>query len=556
VRLKKIFTALLALILVSAVFVPSAFAAGEGGGVFYVDEEDVTTTTPTTPTTPSDPGTVVDPSKDGKYYVNVALYHANLEQPSMGNVAFQKNPRALVITSGGRSVIQVATTPVETSGYTTAITEVENSTVIKSASFTTNTKFDGVAHNLTYVKVFQLSLSSPSYSGTQSVPVRFKVPYTPMDIVLNTEASGGWLSARLRIDWNSVTEAPANAELDPSESVAAGTSSLDTTDAPSASFTDSATGIKLTASEGVIPKDAELSVKAITSGTDFTKAEAALKEVLATAETPKFKLYDISLIQSKVTIQPNGTVTITVPIPSDYDKAKVVFYRINDDGTATLIKGKVSSSNYEVGLSRLSLYALAEGNEAVNDLTAAGDISKFTDITGHWAYDAIKFAVENGLFNGTSDTTFSPNVAMNRGMFVTVIGRMEGIDATGYATAAFSDTAAGSYYTPYAAWASANGIVQGVGGGLFAPTQEITRQEMATMLNNYVKFKNIKLSSDAQVTFADDDAIASWAKDGVYALAFAGILNGVGDNNYAPTKTATRAEVATMLMRFVQGYVK
>jgi hypothetical protein len=131
---------------------------------------------------------------------------------------------------------------------------------------------------------------------------------------------------------------------------------------------------------------------------------------------------------------------------------------------------------------------------------------------------------------------------------------MEGIDANSYATAAFSDTAAGSYYTPYAAWASANGIVQGVGGGLFAPSREITRQEMATMLNNYVNFKNIRLSSDAQVTFADEAAIASWAKDGVYALAFAEILNGVGDNNYAPAKTATRAEVAMMLMRYMQSY--
>jgi hypothetical protein len=181
-------------------------------------------------------------------------------------------------------------------------------------------------------------------------------------------------------------------------------------------------------------------------------------------------------------------------------------------------------------------------------------VSRFTDIAGHWAYEAIKFAVENGLFNGTSDTTFSPNVAMDRGMFVTVLGRLEGIDAAAYTSVAFTDTAAGSYYTPYAAWASANGIVEGVGDGLFAPAQQITRQEMAAMLGRYVNFKSIRLSSETQVSFADDAAIASWAKDGVYALAFAGILNGVGDDLYAPTKTATRAEVATMLMRFVEGY--
>jgi hypothetical protein len=141
---------------------------------------------------------------------------------------------------------------------------------------------------------------------------------------------------------------------------------------------------------------------------------------------------------------------------------------------------------------------------------------------------------------------------MDRGMFVTVLGRLAGADASS-ANAAFSDTAAGSYYTPYAAWASANGIVQGVGDGLFAPAREITRQEMAVMLNNYVKFKGLELSSDVNVTFADDAEIASWAKDGVYALAGAGILNGVGGGNYAPNKTATRAEVAMMLMRFIQN---
>jgi hypothetical protein len=274
-------------------------------------------------------------------------------------------------------------------------------------------------------------------------------------------ATDGWLNARLRIYWNSVTEAESGASLNPPTTAASGSSSLDTAEAPAASLSDGATGIKLTASAGVVPTDAELKVTSVTSGTDFTKAESALKEALATEETPKFKLFDISLLQSKAVIQPNGTITLSVPIPSDYDKAKVVFYRINDDGTATLIKGKVSGSNYEVALSRLSLYALVEGPEAVNDLTATGDISKFTDITaGHWAYEFIKFAVENGLFNGTSETTFSPGLAMDRGMFVTVLGRLAGIDATTYTDTPFADVKAGAYYAPYAAWASANNIVE------------------------------------------------------------------------------------------------
>jgi hypothetical protein len=471
----------------------------------------------------------------------------------MGNVAFDFSPNALLITAGGKYTLQVGARPVLVSGYTTAITEVDGAgvSVVKTGSFTTNTKFDGTAHELSTVRVFEMPLDNTT---TVYYPIRFKVPYTPMDAV--GAATDGRLSARLKIDWSSVTEAGSNAQLDPPTTAGTGSSSLDAVaSAPAASLTDSASGVKLTASAGVVPTDAELKVTMVTSGTDFAKAESALKESLGTEETPKFKLYDISLIQSKAAIQPNGTVTLLIPIPADYDKAKVLFCRINDDGTATLIKGKVSGSNYEVSLSRLSLYALAEGTEAVNDLTAAPDVSKFTDIKGHWAYEAIKFAVENGLFNGTSETAFSPNVAMNRGMFVTVLGRLAGADTSAYANAAFTDTAADAYYTPYAAWASESGIVEGVGGGLFAPSREITRQEMATMLHRYVSYARITLESTPRAAFADDAAIASWAKDSVYALAFAGLLNGVGEDNYAPAKTATRAEVATLLVRFIQGYI-
>jgi hypothetical protein len=559
-RFKTILAILLALLLLPLTFAPAAFAAG--GGVFYVDEEDVSDPNTTT-STPGDTGgsttggESVDPTKDGKYRLDVALWNNDLNQASMGNVAFE-GIKALLITSNGTYRLQVGTRPVEVSGYTTAITDVElqsgtsaasSVSVVKTGSFTTNTKYDGTAHSISTVSVFELALKDTT---TAYIPIRFKVPYTPMDAV--GAATDGWLNARLRIYWSSVTEAESDASLNPPTTAASGSSSLDTTDAPSANLSDSATGIKLTAAAGVVPTDAELKITAITSGTDFTKAETALKEALAAEEAPKFKLFDISLIQSKVAIQPNGTITLSVPIPSDYDKAKVVFYRINDDGTATLIKGKVSGSNYEVALSRLSLYALVEGPEAVNDLTAAGDVSRFTDIAGHWAYESIKFAVENGLFNGTSETTFSPNLAMDRGMFVTVLGRIAGIDAATHTDTPFTDVKAGAYYAPYAAWASANGIVEGVGGGLFAPAKEITRQEMATMLNRYISFAKITLASNPQEAFADDASIAAWAKDGVYALAFAGLLNGVGENNYAPTRTATRAEVATLLTRFVQNY--
>ncbi|MDR2132509.1 MAG: S-layer homology domain-containing protein, partial [Clostridiales Family XIII bacterium] len=205
-----------------------------------------------------------------------------------------------------------------------------------------------------------------------------------------------------------------------------------------------------------------------------------------------------------------------------------------------------------IGLSKLSLYALVEGEKVINELDTPLDASTFTDVAGHWALEAIAFVVENGLFNGTSETTFGPNAPMDRGMFVTVLGRLAKIDATAYTATPFTDVKAGAYYAPYAAWASENKIVEGVGGGLFAPANQITRQEMAAMLIRYADFAKIALTGAEQASFADDAEIAAWAKGGVYALASAGILNGVGDGNFAPKKTAIRAEVATMLMRFAR----
>ncbi|MDR2771128.1 MAG: hypothetical protein LBB57_03720, partial [Clostridiales Family XIII bacterium] len=286
---KKILMILLALLTVFAAFAPASFAAG----VFYVEEEDINPggADPNTPggNTGGDTSTTAkaDPAKNGRYYVRIDLWNASVNQASMGNVAFNFNPNALLITSNGTYRLQVGTRPVEVSGYTTAITEVEgaNVSVVKTGSFTTNTKFDGTAHSLSTVRVFELPLDNTT---TVYYPIRFKVPYTPMDAV--GAATDGWLSARLKIDWSSVTEAESGASLDPPTSVTTGSSSLDAVaSAPAASLTDSATGIKLTAPEGTIPTNAELKVTLIASGADFTKAEAALKEALGAEDAPKFK---------------------------------------------------------------------------------------------------------------------------------------------------------------------------------------------------------------------------------------------------------------------------
>ena len=180
-------------------------------------------------------------------------------------------------------------------------------------------------------------------------------------------------------------------------------------------------------------------------------------------------------------------------------------------------------------------------------------VPAFTDITGHWAADNILFAASRGLLSGTSDTTFSPGTGMTRGMFVTALGRLAGINPDSYQTGKFTDVKADAYYAPYVNWAAQNGIVDGVTATTFAPDTNINREQMAAIMANYAKKLGYDLPKTLRaVTFADNAQISSGAKDAVKAMQQAGILAGKANNRFDPKGTATRAEVATVLRRFVK----
>ena len=177
----------------------------------------------------------------------------------------------------------------------------------------------------------------------------------------------------------------------------------------------------------------------------------------------------------------------------------------------------------------------------------------FTDITGHWAADNILFAASRGLLSGTSETTFSPNTGMTRGMFVTALGRLAGINPDSYKTGKFTDVKADAYYAPYVNWAAKTGIVDGTSATTFAPDKQITREQMAVIMKNYAAKLGYTIPKTLKaVTFADNASISSWAKEAVKSMQQAGILAGKTNNRFDPAGTATRAEVATVLRRFVE----
>jgi uncharacterized repeat protein (TIGR02543 family) len=177
----------------------------------------------------------------------------------------------------------------------------------------------------------------------------------------------------------------------------------------------------------------------------------------------------------------------------------------------------------------------------------------FADVkTGDWFYGDVEYAYENGLFEGTDANTFEPNTSMSRAMLVTVLWRVaESPAASG--NSQFTDVSDGAYYAEAVKWAAANGMISGIGNGLFAPDTAITRQDMAVILARYMDYAKVYYTvTDEYRVFADETAISGYAKNAVQILNKLGIINGKGNNVIDPQGAATRAEVAAMLHRFLE----
>jgi len=177
---------------------------------------------------------------------------------------------------------------------------------------------------------------------------------------------------------------------------------------------------------------------------------------------------------------------------------------------------------------------------------------KFKDVAKEaWYYDYVKLMAEKGYMNGISETEFAPDATLTRGMFVTVLYRVEGepkVDSE----IAFTDVAAGKYYENAVKWAAANGIVLGVSETEFAPEAEVTREQMAAILARYVDYKKVKVPSKDAAEYTDGEEIAEYAQDAVVVANKLGILIGNDDGSFAPKSDATRAQAAALFARLLK----
>ena len=181
----------------------------------------------------------------------------------------------------------------------------------------------------------------------------------------------------------------------------------------------------------------------------------------------------------------------------------------------------------------------------------------FTDVdVDDWFYGAVEYVYNNKLMDGTSSTTFSPLMTTTRSMIVTILWRLEGQPQVNYAMT-FEDVAGDTWYTEAVRWAASEGIVKGYSDTVFAPDDIVSREQLATILDRYAQYKEYDVTAKGDLTtFVDGDTVSSWAADGMTWAVGAELITGKDGGKLDPTGTATRAEVATMLMRFCENVAK
>ncbi len=179
----------------------------------------------------------------------------------------------------------------------------------------------------------------------------------------------------------------------------------------------------------------------------------------------------------------------------------------------------------------------------------------FQDAQNHWAKSYIEWAYAKGYFAGTSSTTFSPDAPVNRGMLVSLLYRIEGSPAVG--SSSFTDVPSKAYYANAVAWGESVKVVSGVEPGKFAPSQNITREQVAAMLYRYAQYKGYDTSAQGNLSqFKDVDRISNFAGTAMNWVVGSGIMSGKGNATLDPRGRATRAEAAVMLQKFESLYQK
>lgn len=261
--------------------------------------------------------------------------------------------------------------------------------------------------------------------------------------------------------------------------------------------------------------------------------------------------YSVSVAPTEngtVTVSPKSaskgaTVTITVTPDEGYELGELTVTDQNGNDIALTDAGE-GKYTFTMPGSRVTVEAT---------FVEFGTTLPFTDVASSaWYAEAVRYVYANGMMNGTSATQFSPNATTNRAMIVTILYRLEGSPAA--SASSFTDVVAGSYYADAVNWAAANGIVNGVTETSFAPTSAVTREQMAAILYRYAQFKGYDVTASNDLSsYVDASQISAYATTAMQWANAEGLITGSTSTTLNPVGNATRAEVATILMRFCEN---
>ena len=249
------------------------------------------------------------------------------------------------------------------------------------------------------------------------------------------------------------------------------------------------------------------------------------------------------------------TLTLTAPLGRENAGYWANLYYYNERGRE--LEFVTSARIARDGSAALRLEHASQYAVVIDDKSHEPVDLPFTDVPeDFWAYNAIQYVYGEGLMAGTSADAFSPDATTTRGQIVTILWRLAGNPVVNYLMD-YSDVSLDSYYAEAVRWATSEGIVGGYGGGVFGPDDPITREQLAVMLWRFAQHTGYDTTQGGMAIreYADYEQISDFALEALDWAVSAGIIGGTSATTLSPSGSATRAQVAVILMRFCQDFV-
>lgn len=409
--------------------------------------------------------------------------------------------------------------------------------------------------------VYQVTLSATPVISTTTTPSNTNTPTQ-----IGTGSSE--LDVKTTVSGSTVTvQAPTSAEVTASVAGLSNTvvtidlkdagANVTTATVPTTLLTEvaaleNAAGLTLELPKGdVTLDDAALASLAAEAGANVSVTLETATDTAALAAAQKTALdgfttsatVSISVTSGDKTISDfgGGTVQLTVPFtPAGETLAEnYAGYYVADDGAMSSVPSTFTATSWKFDIAHNSDYVAVY--EPYADVKAT-----------YWGAKAIQYAYDNKIMTGMTTTTFEPETKLSRAMMVTMLYRLKGASAG--AAGQFADVNVGDWYADAVNWAAGAKVASGMGDGTFAPNTTMTREQMAQFLYNYAKANGIDVSKTASLAkFSDSAKVSDWATAAMQWAVAEGYISGMDDGTLAPQGTATRAQVATVFMRYMKA---